>query len=214
MDQITAISPTKRDPGRGMIKVGGRVVATLAYTLIDELGVTVGQTWDERLAGRVAATVAYDQCLRAALRRLERRAFSRSQLRLKLCGLDFPEDVIERALDRLTELGVLDDAGYGEALVRAILRSKPAGPRLVRQKLFQKGLEAELIDRLVAEAFAGHDQAEDAERLARQKLKTLSRYDKQTQKRRLWGALARRGFDSEAITEVVDAVLGDEQEGD
>jgi regulatory protein len=51
------------------------------------------------------------------------------------------------------------------------------------------------------------DEAASIERVARKKLRTLTSVDGATRKRRLYGFLARRGYDSDAISRVLRVVL-------
>lgn len=204
---ITALSPTKRDPSRVSIKVGRKHIATLSQKLVGELGLAVGQSWDDALADRVEAATVYDQAMRKALNRLNHRAMSRGQLDRKLRELEFDEPTRTAVLDRLAELRLLDDEAFGRALIRETLARKPAGPRLLQQKLYQKGLPRELIDRLVAEATAdSDDQREQATRFAETKLRSMQRLDLATRKRRLYGQLARRGFSPDVIRDVMEKV--------
>jgi regulatory protein len=205
--RITAIAASPRHPQRASIKVDGKWVATLTHALIDELNLTVGQAWDDRLEQRVAEAAAYDKALRGAMRRLDRRAMSTRQLADKLKTLGYSQPVIDRVIGRITELGVLDDEAYGQALIREVQRGKPAGPRLLRVKLVQKGLDRRLIDELVASA-TDDDGVSKARQFAQTKLGTLMRYDVATRKRRLWGLLARRGFEREVIDDVLSNLPG------
>ena len=209
--EITSIRPTQKNPKRVSIRIGRKVVATLAQSKVAELGLHVGQSWDDQLAGLVAQASVFDKALRQAMNRLNRRAMSRSDLDFKLKRLDYTQPVREEVLEKLTEMGFLDDEAYARALIDATLRRKPAGPQLLRQKLFQKGIDRSLIERLVSEATDAQDLAPGAVDLARKKLRTMQRFDIETRKRRLYGMLARRGFNPDTISSVM-AELGDEIE--
>lgn len=209
--EITSIRPTQKNPKRVCIRIGRKVVATLAQSKVAELGLHVGQAWDDQLATLVAEASVYDKALRQAMNRLNRRAMSRSDLDFKLKRLDYTQPVREEVLDKLTEMGFLDDEAYARALIEATMRRKPAGPQLLRQKLFQKGIHRSLIERLVGEATDAQDLAPGAVDLARKKLRTMQRLDIETRKRRLYGLLARRGFNPDTISSVM-AELGDEIE--
>ena len=198
MRTITAITPTK-DPGRASIKVDRRRVATLRDSLIADLGLTVGEVWDDDLASRVAEAQQYDKALRDAMNRLNRRALSTTQLADALRRTGFSETITQRALDRLSELNVLDDESLGRALIEEILARKPAGPRLLRQKLMQRGLDRNLADRLADEAGHERDEVAEAATLAAGRLETMRSLDEATRRRRLWSMLGRRGFDPETI---------------
>jgi len=209
--EITSIRPTQKNPKRVSIRIGRKVVATLAQSKAADLGLHVGQAWDDQLASLVAQASVYDKALRQAMNRLNRRAMSRSDLDFKLKKLGYEQPVREEVLDTLTEMQFLDDEAYGRALIDATLRRKPAGPQLLRQKLFQKGIDRSLIERLVSDATDAQDLAPGAVDLARKKLRTMQRFDLETRKRRLYGLLARRGFNPDTISSVM-AELGDEIE--
>ena len=212
MIQILALQPTQRDPSRTMIRVGeegrkGRVAATLSSKLMDELGLSVGQEWTDELAERVAGTAVYDKAFRAATRRLARRAMSRQEVDRKLRGLEFDAAVRERVLARLDELDLLDDAAYARMLVRDTLARRPAGPRLLQQKLMQKGIARDIIDAVIAENTGDQrDQTEAAVALAHKRLRSMARLAPDARRRRLYGVLMRRGFDSDTIKAAMEQV--------
>ena len=207
---ITALSPTKRDPDRVTIKVNRKAVATLGRQHADDLGLAVGMPWTPELADAVAEMAIYDKAMRDATRRLSRRAMSRGQVRDKLRGLGHDDTVTQRVLDRLEALDLLDDAAFGRMLIAETRRARPAGPRLLRHKLRQKGLDPALIDTLVDEAQQSADPIDDARELVSKTLPRLARVDPATRRRRLYGVLARRGFEGETITRVMDELPTDD----
>lgn len=215
--KIVSLTPTARDPSRTSIRIGtgrgkGKVAATLSTRLLAQLDLTVGQVWDPALAQRVEESAQFDKAFRAASNRLARRAMSRKMLDDKLRQLEHPQAVRDAVLARLEELGLIDDQAYGQALVRNELARKPAGPRLLSQKLFQKGIRGALADQLIAEATADPDeQYESALAFARKKAANMQRLDTATRQRRLYGQLARRGFDSDTIRAVMPHVVSDDQ---
>ena len=152
----------------------------------------------------MAVDADYDRAMAAAMKKLNRRAYVRYQLQQKLERLGFAGDVIRRVAERLVEVGVLDDVAFGRALIREAKRSKPAGPRLLRQKLMQRDLDCTLIERLLEEENRVSDQVTDAGRLVELKLRsTRLADDKPTLKRKLWAMLARRGYETDTIERVL-----------
>jgi regulatory protein len=166
----------------------------------------VDQPWDEALAQQVEAAAAFDKAMMHAMNGLSRRAMSCWEVQRKLQQKGHAESVIASVMDRLHELGLLDDEAFGRALLRDLQNRQPAGPRLMKQKLAQKGLEAVLIDQLVDEAMQSEDQTEQALHLARQRLKRLQGLPAATRKRRLYGQLARRGFTPETLDQVMQTL--------
>lgn len=222
---IVALRPTQRDANRATIRVGRkgdsatpgrkkpRVVATMTTRLISDLGLHVGQVWTEALALEVEQGAGFDKAMRAAMSRLSRRMMSGWMLRDKLKGLGHEHVVIDAVLERLAELDLLDDAAFGRALIRDVMGRKPAGPMLLKQKLFQKGIRGSLADRLVSEATADVDEQQDAAiAFALKKAASMAHLDKIVRDRRLYGQLARRGFASDTIRAAMDTVKrGDDE---
>ncbi len=213
-ETIVEIRPTQRDANRATVRVGlvggrkkPRVVATLTTRSIADLGLKVGLVWTDALSSQVEQGSTVDKAMRAAMNRLNRRALTGWMLRDKLKSLGHESAVIDAVIERLTAMALLDDERYGRALIRDVLMRKPAGPALLKQKLFQKGIRGSLADRLVAEATADEDsQLESATAFARKRAASLARLDKATRDRRLYGQLARRGFDSDTIRAAMRAV--------
>ncbi len=206
MSIITAITPTTKDPNRASIKVGRRRVTTLSDSLIAELGLTIGEIWDDALASRIAGAQQYDQALRYAMNRLNRRALSTTQLSDKLRQAGFDEPVTQRVIDHLGELNVLDDEALGRVLIEEIIAHKPAGSRLLHQKLMQRGLDRDLADRLINQACHPQDEVAEAAMLAAGRLVTMRSLDGATRRRRLWSMLGRRGFDPETIEAALESL--------
>lgn len=213
-EQIVGIRPTQRDANRATIRVGvegagkkPRVVATLTTRIISDMGLHVGQAWTGELARRVEGGVGLDKAMRAAMTRLGRRAMSGWMLRDKLRQLGHEPAVIDQALERLAGLGLLDDERFGRALIREVMARKPAGPALLKQKLFQKGIRGALADRLIAEATPDADEQQAAATaFAAKRAAGMMSLDRAVRERRLYGQLARRGFDPDTIRVAIEAV--------
>lgn len=214
MAKITAINPIKRDPQQASIRVGSKVAATLSIKSIAELGLKPGRQWNELLAAQVAEAALYDKALRAAMARLNRRAMTRQQLDDKLNRLDFAPAVRQRVLDRLTELDLINDEAIGRELIREIQLRNAAGSRLLQSKLIRQGLDRELVDRLVDEAISKRNPIDDAMQLALGRMQSMRNLDWVGQKRRLWGLLARRGYDPDTIEAAIQRLPASTQNDD
>lgn len=150
----------------------------------------------------VARTIVLDQ--------LTGQARSRADLERVLARRGVPEEVAGRVLDRMTEVGLVDDEKFAHAWVESRQRRRHLSRTAVRQELRRKGIDGELVDQAVAEVGADDEHAA-ARELAVKKLRSMSGLDPVVRRRRLAGALARRGFGSGVVYAVLDEVLeGDE----
>ncbi len=140
------------------------------------------------------------------LRQLSMAPRSRAQLARKLRDRGCDDDVASRVLDRMAEVGLVDDEAYAEMLVR----SKQSGKGLARKALAHE-LRKQGIDQDVAEGALeqvdGDDERAKAEELVARKLRTMHGLTPDVQARRLAGMLARKGYAGELAWPVVrDAV--------
>jgi regulatory protein len=204
MPRVTSVTPSKRNASKVVIHVDGRAVATLSRNESESLGVAVDVAWDADLAALAAAAVAFETAFDQAMRMINRRRLSRAVVAAKLRERGHEATVIERAVKKLLATGALNDETLARDLIDEIDRTRPAGPGLKRAKLTRRGLGEAVIEKVVDATATPSSQLEDARRLIASRTKAMARLDETTRKRRLWGLLARRGFDEETI----DAVLG------
>ena len=145
-----------------------------------------------------------------ALRQLTVRARSRQELAKALARKNVPDDVARIVLDRLTEVGLIDDAVFARDWLAAGERRQKSRRALLIE-LAEKGVEREVIDAAVAELDADRDYVV-ARGFAERKVRSLAGLDPQVRYRRLAGALARRGFGASVVAQVTREVLADEVE--
>ena len=101
--------------------------------------------------------------LDAGLRLLGRRAHSRAELGRKLGRRGYTEDEVRSAVDRLVELGYLDDRAFAEGHVRR--RQVGLGPRALSAELSARGVDRQLADGAL-EGFDDEAQLASATNLA------------------------------------------------
>lgn len=127
------------------------------------------------------------------LRQLALGPRTRAQLDSTLRRRGCDPEVAARVLDRMTEVGLIDDAAFAERLVQSRQRTKGLSGAALRKELRDKGVDDELA---VAAVGALDDESERAraEQLAVKRLRSLGGLPPQVQARRLAGMLARKGY--------------------
>lgn len=158
--------------------------------------------------------------LEAAARFLEVRSRSVSEVRRRLGGAGYRSDLVDGAIARMTELGMLDDEAFARAWVESRDRARPRGERAIREELRLKGIDRETVDLVLGErrdralassdADGGNDDGKPpsadrtaAERLLAKNARTLARVaDPHRRRQRAYALLARHGFDPETCREV------------
>ena len=140
-----------------------------------------------------------------ALKLLAARPYSTSALRRKLTQKDYPAADADDAIRRLVDNGLLNDAKYAEQYARSKMLSTGASKRRLTQDLYRKGIKGDIAASAIANVIAEEeiDTAVVIDQVARKKLAQLGDLEPLVLRRRLFGFLARRGYDVDEIKSVV-----------
>lgn len=154
--------------------------------------------------------------LEAAARFLEARSRSVAEVRRRLGRTGYRTELVDAAIVRLTELGMLDDEAFGRAWVESRDRARPRGEIALRRELSLKGVERAIVDDVLEERRSGAGTDGDgvvvdliaAGRLLERHARALARVtDPRQRRQRAYGLLARNGFDPEACRDAASAFM-------
>ncbi|MBI2776030.1 MAG: regulatory protein RecX [Chloroflexi bacterium] len=162
--------------------------------------------------------------LDAALRFLEARARSVAEVRRRLTSAGYREDLVARAIERLGDLGMLDDAAFAAQWVESRDRARPRGERALGVELRRKGIDAATItetleERRQAAVSSGNDHLGDggdaerrvsaspdesaARKLLARHAHALARVaEPRARRQRAYALLARNGFSPEIAADL------------
>jgi regulatory protein len=153
-----------------------------------------------------------EQARSLCLRLLTARARTRAELAGQLAKRGYPDDVSNRVLDRMADVGLIDDADFAEQWVRSRRENAGKGRRALAAELRTKGVDNEVITAALADIDAGAER-ERAEQLVSDKLRRERLTDDDAKlARRLVGMLARRGYTQTMAFDVVKVALANERE--
>lgn len=143
-----------------------------------------------------------DNCREDALKILERSLRTRLELEQKLKDKGHVASVIAPVLDRLAEVGLVDDAEYARAWLSGRWGRRPSGWRRLQQELEHKGVSKDDIEKarelLVARGSAPAE-TDSATKLVAQARRRYAKLEPHVQRQRLYALLARRGYDPDTI---------------
>ncbi|MEE9273996.1 MAG: regulatory protein RecX [bacterium] len=123
----------------------------------------------KKKAGGKASPSAPERMEASALRILARRAHTRAELRRKLRLRGHPVGEVDVLLDRLTEIGYLDDEAAARGWARHRLEVRPMGRRRLAAELAEKGIARESLEAVLEEAYPEGVERELALRAARKR---------------------------------------------
>jgi len=205
--RITALDLDPRRPDAVRIEIDGMRFGAVPRQVVSAENLRVGGELDGQLQERLSAAADAEAAFRTALRALEARSFARSDLARRLQRKGHPRAAVEVALERIAQLGLLDDAAFAQSYVETRAARGRGPARLVRD-LMAMGVERGVIDRAVAGHWPdGSDRSSIPLALAEKRAAQLGALPRQTKRRRLIAYLARRGFTGRDITDLVDQVV-------
>jgi regulatory protein len=202
MMKITGLRAGKSREKRVNVFLDGQPALDLLLEVALKEGLKVGQELSENRLEALAGLDRYQRCLNAAIRYLGYRPRSESEVRQRLLKRGFAGDVAEKALARLKEQGLVDDAAFARFWKENRESFSPRSRRLTALELRRKGLATDVIEAVIGEI----DESDSAYRAALVKARRLHLADYPLFRRRLGAYLGRRGFGYDIVNETVARV--------
>ncbi|HEY5822415.1 MAG TPA: regulatory protein RecX [Propionibacteriaceae bacterium] len=142
------------------------------------------------------------------LRKLTAQSRTRHELDQALRAKDVPDDVAQEVLDRMEEVGLVDDATFAHDWVESRQQRRQLSRSALRRELQTKGVDRDHIDEALATVDVD-DEYQAARALAERRAHSMAGLPRDVAYRRLAGVLARRGFNGELCGRVLAEVLAD-----
>ncbi len=201
---------------------GGELV--LSKEVIVDYGLRRGDDISDAAFLKIRDSQLYHDTYVAATRLLNYRMRTRHELVRRLRQKKLEPEIIDRVVDKLSSLGLIDDSRFAEAFIAEKISSKPVGRRELERKLHEKGVSRETAQNALSTIGDEKIQVELALKAAASKLRSLRRFDTEKRKDKLTAFLAGRGFDWDTIKKVIretfpegialKVAFGDSEKGD
>jgi len=141
-----------------------------------------------------------------ALNQLSMSPKTRHQLEKALAKKGTPDDIAKTVLDRLTELGYVDDLAYAQMFIRSKTHTKHLARRAMSYELAKRGVHRDLIEEALSD-ITTEDEWEMARELVAKKLRSGRELSTEVITRRLMGTLARKGYPGAIAAAVIREAL-------
>lgn len=211
---ITDIRVLQEPHAHCALFLNGEPFVVIHAELIVKFGLRVGLEIEAEVIERL---IAADEVMRAKNRAINflregdesPRPRNKWDVAQQLEREGFDARAVETAVAELIRSGHIRDRQFAENWVRRRQKSNPRGKPVLTRELIDKGVDKDTAEKVVAEV-KGEDEMRLALQLARKRAKHYQRLPLPTAKRRLYGFLARRGFNSETVTQVLEQVFNSE----
>jgi regulatory protein len=198
---ITALVAQQKNPDRVNVYLDGKFAFGLAA--IEAVRLKRGQVLTEADVERLHAADDVEKAREKALRFLGNRPRSEWEVRQNLLKAGYEAETIDRVLERLREVALVDDAAFVRYWIENRAQFKPRGEVALRQELRRKGVDREVIDAVLEESEHTDDRA--ARQAALAKADRYRQLPRPEFVQKLSAYLVRRGFDYEIVREAVQA---------
>jgi regulatory protein len=204
---ITALRAQAKDPQRVNVFVDGEFAIGVSLNTLSKEGLYVGKALSAEEFARLEQAESSDKALQAALRFLEARPRSTFEIRERLRRKAFADEAIQAAIERLTRLGMIDDAAFARSWVESRQASRPRGVGALRDELRRKGIDRAVAETLLSDEALTGGEEQRAMSVARGALaKYANAPNRAAFQRRLGAYLQRRGFGFNTIGPILETL--------
>lgn len=149
--------------------------------------------WENRYQGR-----------QIALRYVNVRMRSRSEIEKKLREKELDPETIAATIEFLQEYDLTDDEAFARAWVNDQLLKRRLGRKRLEAGLREKGVDRGIVERVLDERFGKEEELEQAMLAAERKAPTIRHDDRMKWERSMTNFLVGRGFSWETIRQVME----------
>jgi regulatory protein len=208
MMKITAITQQKRNKDFYNIFVDGEYFCSMDDETIYKMKLKEDVEVDTKLLSDAAIQSAYRKALNYSLNLLAKYYKTKQELMKKLKEKEYNEETIDSVINRLVELGYLNDEAYVETYINSKQNSNQAiNKRTIYNKLMQKGVDRELIQNSLENAEL--DEYDFAMKAAEKKLRNL-KGSLREKKAKLFSYLYSKGFEYDICNKILENIEIDE----
>jgi len=197
----------QRKEGRYNIYLDGNFAFGLYKETIFNYGLRKN---DELTEDKINEIVKYDEITygkRVAYNYLSYRPRSLKELRSKLKEKGISESSAEEIIEYFIEHKFLDDYQYSKSYIENLKLKKPIGRRSLQQKLSMKGIDKEIIQKVIDENYSEEIELSNGITLLEKYISKHKNIPKEKIKQKSFAYLMSRGFDYGIISEIIKETL-------
>lgn len=201
--KITAVEIQQKNKNRVSIFLDNDFAFGLDATIVAQHGLKKGDCLTKAQITHILLREERKRIKDRAYRYLAARAHSEKELTTKLVQKGFDKKLIDEVIAELKELNFVDDLAFAVSYARNRIIKKPIGEKLLRRELWQRGINEELVEKAVQEAYSAKTQTDLAKELVKGREARYANLEDWRTKKKLGDFLLRRGFDWDLVREVL-----------
>lgn len=205
MPRISELKKSKK--GSVDLFIDGVFWKNVSAGTVAELGILKGRELTEEELTFLGEEVELKEALNIAFVFLGHRSRSSCEVRRRLAKAGFGGKVAASVVEKLTELGYLDDSAFANQWISSRAKSRHLGSKRLRNELQTLGVADELIAKNIEYFCDCEAEEQRALLLAKSRFERMGGLPENVLKRRLINALIYRGFTSNVAIRVTEQVI-------
>lgn len=194
MAKITLIT-TQKQAGRYNIYLDGTYAFPVAESVLVKYQLAKGMELDKQLIQQITTADDQAKAYNKALDYLAHQLRTQKEVYDHLLSYGISEIDCQAVIAKLSDLNLLDDQVYANSFVRTQANTSDKGPVVIRQKLRQKGVGENLIERALTE-FPADWQLTNATKLGQKLAKRYRSQSLKIQQNKILTGIITKGFSS------------------
>lgn len=197
--KITAVEPRRKQ--MCALFIDGEYVMNLDAQTLIENRFDVGREIDDDELKEIIDKSNERRAKEKALWLISYRSHSKKELFDKL-KRGFDEESAQKAVDRMEELGLINDEEFAKLYARKLVNGKKMSVKAAEFELYRKG-----IDKITAEQVLGELEYDPQTQIIEFITKKYKNIDDEKIKRRAVAALQRKGYSWDEIKSALDRII-------
>ena len=195
--KITDIRPRRK--GLSAVYIDGDYALSLDTQTLLEHRIDIGREFDDEELHDLIESSNERRAKEKALWLISYRSHSKKELRDKI-SRTCDRQSAEKAVERMEELGLVNDRDYAERCAQTLIFTKHMSKRGAAMELRRKGIESEIIDEVL-----GDIEVDEREQIQAVIERKYPKIDDEKIRRRAVAALQRLGYGWEDIKAVIES---------
>jgi regulatory protein len=201
---ITKIEKQKKNSKRWNLYVDGEFACGISEDTFLNFGLRTNDEITDETIDEIKKFDEYQYSKKSALDFLSYRIRSVKEITDKLKSRKISAGTIEKTIEHLEKLGLINDEEFAKQLVQSKTGRKPAGKSVIRQKLFQKGISKDVAEKVIEELYSSEKEKELILEVYGKYLRKVKGQDKFSRRKKMFEYLMRKGFDVDLINELLN----------
>lgn len=200
--KIIDIKPQVRNPQRKTLIFDDGSVFGISEDVFISHKFEIGSEISEDLFNETINDELKVKVYNSALRLLAYRMRSCAEMKRRLAEKKYPKNIIEETIDRLLNIGYLNDTEFAEAFAHDKVKSKKIAPITLRMEFIPHKIDSEILEKTIKKIYEKYPISDLIKQLLEKKKIQFGMKLEQKTKKRIQDLLKRKGFSWNEISAV------------